>query len=306
MFANRSSRYHTRTGRRYHCRPELERLEDRWVLASSAFDIVSPGSVETAMPDVVVSTPADLTCPLQDCEDVMRGRDQFEGERLPPKGAYPDLPAMYLTDPHERQFEGQVVYLDFDGAKDVTYSGPVVIEGVDVPSFRLTDLLAGQEEIVIDGLMENIKATFAGTGITFTTQPPATGEYSIVYIGGDDSAFQDYGSFVGLAEQVDTGNTDHRDSAFVFSDKVLGGESSVTLPEVIVHEIGHLLGYAHISDDAGLASDLAGVAHEAATHVFITQQASHLYHALFGVAGVDLELSDYLEGPENQLGGHRE
>ena len=57
---------------------------------------------------------------------------------------------MHLADPTVDRFQGQVVYLDFDGQEDVTYNGPVMLEGIDVPAFRLPGALAGREEVVID------------------------------------------------------------------------------------------------------------------------------------------------------------
>ena len=40
---------------------------------------------------------------------------------------------------------GQVVYLDFDGAEDVTYHGPITIEDLDILAFSLagTSLAGG-------------------------------------------------------------------------------------------------------------------------------------------------------------------
>jgi len=204
------------------------------------------------------------------------------------------LPGMYLADPSADRFAGQIVYLDFDGARDVTYNGPVVIEGIDVPSFRLPGALAGREGIIIDGLVQHIEGAFGACGISFTTQPPAAGEYSTVYIGGDGSAFTQYGSYFGLAEQTDAGNSDHGDSAFVFSDLVLSGGNVGTLVDVTVHEIGHLLGYAHDRDDAGSESDLASVAHKVDTHVVMASHACNLYKALFGVADVELDYEDHI------------
>ena len=90
--------------------------------------------------------------------------------------------------------------------------------------------------------------------MTFTTRQPASGQtYSTIYVGGDDAAFADYGRFLGLVEKVDVGNVDQGDKGFVFSEALFqdATERSVaTLADIIVHEIGHLLGYAHTEDRA--------------------------------------------------------
>ena len=46
------------------------------------------------------------------------------------------LPGLHLVDPSVDRFDGQVIYLDFDGEEDVTYNGPVTVENIDVPACR--------------------------------------------------------------------------------------------------------------------------------------------------------------------------
>jgi hypothetical protein len=58
-----------------------------------------------------------------------------------------------------------------------------------------------------------LQETFAGSGIIFTIEQPAPGKaYSTIHVGG----------FVGLAEQVDVGNSDPGDMGLVFSDQIVG------------------------------------------------------------------------------------
>ncbi|MCU0917706.1 MAG: choice-of-anchor D domain-containing protein, partial [Planctomycetes bacterium] len=147
-------------------------------------------------------------------------------------------------------WQGQVVYLDFDGATGVTYEGPVTVGPFEVPAFRVPGEPAGQEQAIIRQILTRLQETFAGSGVTFTTERPAQGWYSTLWIGGDDAPFRTYGSFLGLAEQVDTGNAIRNDDGFVFSDKLLGTSSGADdlvdqVSRVIGHETGHLLGCPH-------------------------------------------------------------
>lgn len=161
-----------------------------------------------------------------------------------------DLPGMYLVDP-TTDFNGQVVYLDFDGAQDVTYNGPVVVEGINIPEFSAEAAgLSGQESEIISHILTALEQQFEGTGILFTTTKPDSGTlYSTVFVGGDGSEFAEYGSFAGLSEKIDVGNQDPSDNGFVFSDNVVGGyvdlgSLAVRLAGLIAHETRHLLGYA--------------------------------------------------------------
>lgn len=167
-------------------------------------------------------------------------------------GGYPDLPGMVLVDPVENQFADQVVYLDFDGAENVTYNGPVVVEGIDIPAFEAPGELAGQEQQIIADIVTQLESTFAGTGLIFTTdKPDPTNAHSTIFVGGDDGAFADHGSFLGLAEKIDFGNQDLTDNGFVFSDEKYDittlSALATDLSGTIMHEAGHLVGFAHDS-----------------------------------------------------------
>ena len=164
----------------------------------------------------------------------------------------PVLPGLTPVDTTPPEVAGQVVYLDFDGAQNITYHGLLTVGPFDVPAFTLEGTpLAGQEGAIISAVLSQLQQLFAGSGVLFTTTRPASGmEYSTIYIGGDDAAFSHDGSFLGLAEQVDVGNRHHSDNAWVFA-KELGqpGEDATLLADrltcVTAHEVGHLLGYSH-------------------------------------------------------------
>ena len=181
-------------------------------------------------------------------QDIVASRDTSSvGIRGPP-----DLPGLRLVDPDISNWQGQIIYLDFDGQQNVTYDGPVTVGPFDVPAFSLDSTpLAGQEQQVIDEVVSQLEHTFADSGLAFTTEKPAHGQaYSTVYVGGDDSPFSKYGSFLGLAEKVDTANGDRTDGALVFAER-MGGDSaaelSASLTGIIAHEVGHLAGYRHES-----------------------------------------------------------
>ncbi|MFB0555683.1 MAG: choice-of-anchor D domain-containing protein [Phycisphaerae bacterium] len=208
-----------------------------------------------------VTTTQDSSLPIYE-NDVDLNKEYATSIEIrgPPATESVALSEMHLVDPafDYDYFDEQIVYLDFDGEENVTYNGPVTVEGIDVPAFVAPGDLAGQEDALIAGVVEELNEIFDGSGIIFTTErPESTTACSTIYVGGNDLAFAEYGSFLGLAEQVDVGNTDHSDNAFVFSDNTVSGQTEPTDPgsfvtnlaNLICHETGHLLGYEHDNED---------------------------------------------------------
>ncbi len=169
-----------------------------------------------------------------------------------PSPHVPVLPSLAPVSTTTGDLAGQVFYLDFDGAANVTYHGALTVGPFDVPAFQAPGALAGQEQAIIAGVLTQLETAFAGSGVSFTTQQPAAGQtYSTIYIGGAGSAFTQYGSFLGVAQQVDVGDRDRGDDAWVFTER-LGRDVTDSrvlidrLVTVITHEVGHLLGYTHV------------------------------------------------------------
>jgi Ca2+-binding RTX toxin-like protein len=170
----------------------------------------------------------------------------------------------------------QVFWLSTEGATDIRYDGPVVVDGIQIGAFDLDGKLDGSEQAVLDALLASLDDAFSDADITFTLERPEGGEFSTIHLGAGASWFDAWGRFGGLAEQIDTGNADKTDLAFVFTDVMQGGLLSAEaygrgLAEVVAHEAGHLLGFAHDSDHGGDHGDgpLAAVAFDPKVHAEI-------------------------------------
>jgi len=163
----------------------------------------------------------------------------------------PDLPGLVNAGTTLADIQGQVIYLDFDGAKDVVFDGPVTVGPFDVLGLAVPAEFARQKDSITAQTLQELERTFVGSGVIFTLQRPLDGElYSTVYFTADDGLFSEYGSFLGLAEQADAGNRLKTDEALVFTSNILKSNSDLKsylqrLLQVSVHEIGHLLGYSH-------------------------------------------------------------
>ena len=170
-----------------------------------------------------------------------------------------ELPGLELVDPNADYSGAQTIFIDFDGANDVSYDNEALnihIDNIDIEDSGLTR----EEQFKIITELNN---TFADTGVFFTITAPVNEKYSTVYVGGANSAFAEYGNFLGLAETIDAGNKIKNDEAFVFSDKI---NSTAAITETIAHETGHLLGFEH-QDESSL-NDYANSVYSDVTFTF--------------------------------------
>ena len=224
---------------------------------------------------------------------------------------------------HETDVFEQTVYVNFDGAEDASYDGPVSSDRVSVPAFQGPDSLEADAVSVAAAVVESLNDQYSGLGLTFTaSRPDASVEYSTVHVGGDGAEFRAYGDFLGVAEKVDEGNLDHNDSAFVFSDKISASPGDVTayvesLATVIAHETGHLLGFGHPDSGQETSSPLASVGFEVTVetldggtqrphlaHQWIGQQGYEFFEYEFGASDITTYVggvSDYSVGPDADL-----
>ena len=100
----------------------------------------------------------------------------------------------------------------------------------------------------INSIVTELNTVYAGKNVFFVTEKPAIAGYSTIYIG-KTSAFDEYGSFAGVAETVDSGNKNKTDQAFVLLDFSAVNE---TIISSICHETDHLFGILDHGGD-GLA-----------------------------------------------------
>ncbi len=231
----------------------ISEAEKEYVLATYPADIWTyEGIVYYAYEALPSEASLDTVARRADTDSEQLCLPVGETQTAVPTGAVaPDLPGLELVDPDPGNLQGQMVHLDFDGAEDVVYDGPVEVGPFDVPAFKAPGELAGQERAIIDQVLANLQNIFSGSGVIFTIDQPEAGtQYSTIYVGADDAAFAEYGEFLGLAEQVDISNRNQGDGAFVFSQNIAWDAADPTsfslgLTNVIAHEVGHLLGFAH-------------------------------------------------------------
>ncbi len=125
----------------------------------------------------------------------------------------------------------QVVYLDFDGAETSYYNRDL---DITVSNIIVED--SGFASQVISVIVASLNEQF-GDDVIFTAECPSEEQFSTIYIG-VTSAFDEYGSFLGLAETIDSGNQIPDDNAFV----LLNSAASVELvTSVIAHEAEHIV-----------------------------------------------------------------
>jgi CII-binding regulator of phage lambda lysogenization HflD len=238
----------------------LETLEPRILLSGDGLvdvDILEPDTDDHIDEQSIIIQELEFEESIQSTErsqlreDIVSDKD-FDSNLLLIEGtSSPDRQGLQLVDSDTSQFEGQIFWINFGNEQDLTYKGPVTIDGIDSPAYKAPDNFIGQEDFIKSYVIDQLNDTFGIYGVAFTLDKPISDpEYSTIYVGGNDSQFSEYGSFLGLAEQVDIGNKDRNDNAFVFSDnfnvRYTGIEEyAETLFTNIVHEASHLLGYKH-------------------------------------------------------------
>ena len=125
----------------------------------------------------------------------------------------------------------QVVYLDFDGA-NASYRNAELGIAID----NVTVEASGFDSATVSVIVDALNGQF-GDDVVFTSELPSEGDFSTIYVG-VTSAFDEYGTFHGLAETIDSGNQIRDDNAFVLLDSSAPTQMVVS---VIAHETEHIV-----------------------------------------------------------------
>ncbi|MCA9126058.1 MAG: VWA domain-containing protein, partial [Planctomycetales bacterium] len=214
------------------------------------------------------------------------------------------LDASALSSSHVSPDE-QIVFLNFDGAQDVLYRGPIEIDGISIASFHEgMPKSIDAHQIVAEIVAElNAAPNMVNQGVHFTTRRPQLAPYSTVYVGAENKQFHKFGSFFGVAERVDIGNQTRTDNAFVFSDKIAAsfGSSQATLTNALIHvidhEVQHLLGFSHEFNVGGVLDE---VAYSQDVHQWIAQQGYAYFEKQFGYSSLTDNLHWFVDGADDE------
>jgi hypothetical protein len=176
----------------------------------------------------------------------------------------------------------QLVYLDFDGGPvtDLFGSGITALipgfSAADIGSMETTDALIAQ-------LVAKLQEKFSLYDVAFTTTLPTEGDFTTLFVGGDNDLLLDISSaspllqrqhpgasvalsdlfglgpdsLLGFAGAPDVGNFNRNDQAVIFSGEFDDFFASLTPEErlehlavTLAHELGHNLGLRHLDDTA--------------------------------------------------------
>lgn len=144
-----------------------------------------------------------------------------------------------VADADTSNWQGQIIYLDFEGEQNVTCKGSVTAGSFDFPVFQAPGDPARHEQVAIEYFLAKAEEIFPGSGSSFASQPSPRIKYSTV--AGDDSTFV---SSVDMAEQMDAGTHDLMDAAPAVTDQVarLAADTGYLgrLADMIVDDVGYL------------------------------------------------------------------
>jgi hypothetical protein len=148
----------------------------------------------------------------------------------------------------------KTVYLNFDGARinvggwaqnnAQTNTSFIPERASDVPAFNHRPWGSNRAD-VIGQVVARVRADYDGYGINFVTQRPASGNYTMIVVGGHPEDIGESGP-IGIAP-LDRNNWNQSDVGFVFSARIADFRySAAGVGHCISHELAHSVGLRHI------------------------------------------------------------
>ena len=189
--------------------------------------------------------------------DASESQSQDELNDAGEVGEFGDVPSA------EAAGETYVLYLDFDGERVYSRIGDFWLGGnyVDIPAYDLSTYgWEGREAESIQYIEEFIREDYAAFNISVTSTEPPSGEYSTIYVGGNNDWFSPGSGIIGVAT-YDVSNRDASNYGFAFPEEMgiyynySAGELrnfSEYLANLITHEAGHTYGANHVSDTTAI------------------------------------------------------
>ncbi len=156
----------------------------------------------------------------------------------------------------------QVVYLDFAGGDSVQ----IGLEPIEVmqpfSTAAISSRLAGDREYIIGLLVDHMRQDFAAHDVVLVDgryNADPTEPHSTLFFGNYNA------NYLGLADNVDTGNAYLEQEAIIYSDDLALFESlqpsaeeiALALANIASHEMGHLLGLEHSAEAGDLMATAA-------------------------------------------------
>jgi hypothetical protein len=156
----------------------------------------------------------------------------------------------------------QLVYLSFEGGARVQ----IGLEPIEVmrplSAESISGRLVGKTDYIIGLILEHMQRDFAAYDVTLLNskdhQVPAE-EHSALFFGNFNA------NYLGLADNVDTGNAYLRQEAIIYAEDLAmfegllpsAEETALALANIGSHELGHLLGLEHSAEAGDLMATAA-------------------------------------------------